>query len=133
LIGERDDVANQIDVMPSILDILHYNKPYYSLGKSLFKNDCNRYSINYKGGLYHCYSKEYCYQFNGETCVGFYNINKDPLFKNNLQKDNTYSKALIEHQTYLKKQIQTFNQSMIKNTMTFDRFVNVNKIFQNKL
>lgn len=131
--GERDDVANQIDVMPSILDILHYNKPYYSLGKSLFKNDCNRYSINYKGGLYHCYSKEYCYQFNGETCVGFYNINKDPLFKNNLQKDNTYNKALIEHQTYLKKQIQTFNQSMIKNTMTFDRFVNVNKIFQNKL
>jgi hypothetical protein len=50
-----------------------------------------------------------------------------------LQKDNTYSLALMEHQTYIKKQIQTFNQSMIKNTMTFDRFVNVNKIFQNKL
>jgi hypothetical protein len=87
LVGERDDVANQIDVMPSILDMLHYDKPYYSLGKSLFKNDCNRYSINYKGGLYHCYSKEYCYQFNGETCVGFYNISKDPLLKNNLQKE----------------------------------------------
>lgn len=133
LVGERDDVANQIDVMPSILDMLHYDKPYYSLGKSLFKNDCDRYSINYKGGLYHCYSKEYCYQFNGETCVGFYNISKDPLLKNNLQKDNAYSNPLLAHETYMKKQIQSFNQSMIKNTMTFDRYVNVHKIFQNKL
>jgi hypothetical protein len=132
LVGERHDVANQIDIMPSILDILHYNKPYYSLGKSLFNNDCNRYSINYKAGLYHCYSKEYCYQFNGENCVGFYNVSKDPLFKNNLQNDNTYSNAIIEHETFIKKQIQAFNQSMIRNTMTFDRFVNVYKIFQTK-
>ena len=130
LVGERDDVANQIDIMPSILDILHYNKPYYSLGKSLFKDDCNRYSINYKAGLYHCYSQEYCYQFNGESCVGFYHVSKDPLFKHNLQKDKSYRNVLLEHQTYIKKQIQAFNQSMIRNTMTFDRFVNVHKIFQ---
>lgn len=130
LVGERDDVANQIDIMPSILDILHYNKPFYSFGKSLFKDDCNRYSINYKAGLYHCYSKEYCYQFNGESCVGFYHVTKDPLFKHNLQKDKSYRNALLEHQTYIKKQIQAFNQSMIRNTMTFDRFVNVHKIFQ---
>jgi hypothetical protein len=119
--------------MPSILDILQYDKPFYSLGKSLFNNDCNRYSINYKGGLYNCYSKQYCYQFNGETCVGFYNISLDPLLKNNLQKESTYQKALMEHEAYMKKQIQSFNQSMIKNTMTFDRYVNVHKIFQNKL
>ena len=39
----------------------------------------------------------------------------------------------MEHEAYMKKQIQSFNQSMIKNTMTFDRYVNVHKIFQNKL
>ena len=133
LVGVSDVVANQIDVMPSILDMLQYDKPFYSLGKSLFNNDCNRYSINYKGGFYNCYSKQYCYQFNGETCVGFYNVGSDPLLKKNLQKESTYQKVLMEHEAYMKKQIQSFNQSMIKNTMTFDRYVNVHKIFQNKL
>ena len=133
MIGVNEIVANQIDVMPSILDILHYDKPYYSLGKSLFNNDCNKYSINYKAGLYHCYSSEFCYQFNGETCVGFYNIKKDSLLDHNLQKVEAFQKRMKEHEVYLKKQIQSFNQSMIGNTMTFDRFVNTRKIKVNKL
>ena len=133
MIGVRDIVANQIDVMPSILDILNYDKPFYSLGKSLFNNDCNKYSINYKAGLYHCYSKEFCYQYNGDTCVGFYNIDKDPLLNHNLQKNDLYKKVLLEHEMFMKKQIQSFNQSMIGNTMTFDRFVNIQKIKVNKL
>ncbi len=128
LTGIENQVANQIDIFPSILDLMNYNKPFYSLGKSLFMNDCEKFSINYKSGLYHCFSKSYCYQFNGERCVGFFNMEKDPNFVHNLQMDKQYEMLKLEHEVYTKKAIQSFNQSMINNTLTFDRYIALNKI-----
>jgi hypothetical protein len=133
LMGTQEVVANQIDILPTILDLMNYNKPFYSLGKSLFINDCEKYSINYKAGLYHCYSKSYCYQFNGENCVGFYNIEKDPNLEIDLQKDKKYEQVKLAHEVYTKKSIQSFNQSMINNTLTFDRYIATNNISVNTL
>lgn len=133
LMGTQEVVANQIDILPTILDLMNYNKPFYSLGKSLFINDCEKYSINYKAGLYHCYSKSYCYQFNGENCVGFYNIEKDPNLEVDLQKDKKYEQLKLAHEVYTKKSIQSFNQSMINNTLTFDRYIATNNITVNTL
>lgn len=125
--GVRDDVASQIDILPSVLDLLHYNKPYFALGKSLFTNDCEKYSINFKAGLYNCYSKSYCYQFNGEKCVGFFDLNNDTLLKKNLLNNKKYSAEILAHEEFIKKSIQIFNHSMIKNALTVNRFLSTFK------
>ena len=43
--GINSNVVQQIDIMPTVLDIIGYNKPFFSFGKSMFSE--NNWAINY--------------------------------------------------------------------------------------
>ncbi len=114
--GTNHAIANQIDIKPSILNLLNYPYSYYSMGKNLFDSIDNRFAITYNGGIYQYIDSGYCYQFNGENAVAFYDWKSDSMMTNNLYRGQTNS-ILLQSDSSLKKMIQFFNYSMINNRM----------------
>lgn len=82
--GIRDAVAQQIDIMPTVLGILGYDKPYLSFGCDLFNTPAKEtYAVNYLNGIYQYVKYGYVLQFDGEKTKAVYSL-KDKLMKHNL-------------------------------------------------
>lgn len=114
--GTSNMIANQIDILPSVLSLLNYPYPYYSIGTSLFTLDNKRCSINYNGNIYQYIDSVSCYQFNGENAVAFYDWKSDSTLSNNLYSGQL-NNAMLKCDSSLKMRLQLFNQSMINNKM----------------
>ncbi len=116
LAGVDSSIANQIDILPSTLQLLNYPGEFFSFGTNLFKNDCPKYAITYASGLYQLIEDNYCLQFNGDNSIGLYNWKTDPAFRENLigEKSPAHFRDI---ENSLKKKIQLFNNSMIRNKM----------------
>ena len=107
LIGIDSVVTQHIDIMPTVLDFLAYNKPFVSFGESVFRK---------KGWAIHHNNNRYCLI----TQHGFlnnrnenYRTFSDWSFKNKLVNNN-------EDVVLLKSFKQSFSSSMIKNKLTFE-------------
>lgn len=111
--GTDDRIANQIDILPSVLYLLNYPHDFFSLGNNLFDKKSESFSINYNSGIYEYIDTSYCYQFNGIKGLSLFNWKKDTSFQNNI-----ISKVNDEKRSdNLKKMIQLFNYSMINNKL----------------
>ena len=111
--GIDNKIANQIDILPSILSLLNFPHNYFTIGKNLFEKENNFFSINYNAGIYEYIDTSYCYQFNGQQGIALFNWKKDSSFHFNL-----ISKINGEDcSNNLKKMIQLFNYSMINNML----------------
>lgn len=117
--GKSDIIASQIDILPSVMSLLHYPQPYYSLGTSLFEQTTKRYSINYNGNIYTYIDKDYCYQFNGENPVSLYRWPEDTLCRNNLYS-GIPDAILMARDTTLRKMLQQYSGDMTGNRMTYE-------------
>ncbi len=114
-IGGSSIVAEQIDVMPTILDYLNFDLPFKSFGKSLISEKNNQaYAINYRDGIYQCIDSAHVLQYSNDRIVGYYNYTNDWYLENNL-KDSRDEK-MLQMENYLKAFIQQFNKTLIDNT-----------------
>ena len=85
--GVDDDFAQQIDIYPTILDMIGYKKPFRSWGRSLFdKKTTEPFVINSTGSIYQFMRGNYICTFDGKVALGFYDKN-DKALKNNLIKN----------------------------------------------
>jgi phosphoglycerol transferase MdoB-like AlkP superfamily enzyme len=83
-VGVDDDFANQIDIYPTILDMVGYDKPFRSWGRSLLdKKSSQPFVMNSTGTIYQFSRGNYICTFDGKKSVGFYD-KKDTSLKNNL-------------------------------------------------
>lgn len=114
--GADQKIANQIDILPSLMHLLGYPHPFFSQGKNLFADACDNFAVNYNSGVYQYIDSTYCYQFDGQKQIGFYNWKTDAAFKKNLTAGE-FSGKIENSAENLKKFIQTFNNSMISNKM----------------
>lgn len=117
--GISPEIANQIDIMPSVLHLLNYPSPYFALGKNLFDESCNRFSISYNAGIYQYIDSAYCFQFNGQKAIALYKWKTDSLLRENLLKAQVSQVNYIQQEESLKKMIQSFNSCMINNKMIY--------------
>jgi len=104
----------QIDILPSILDYLHYNKKIVSYGNS-YKEKHNLV-INYINNVYHAIIDDYYFIFDGNTVIELYNYKTDLLLKNNLIKTEKIISLELEKQ--IKAYLQSFNNNLINNSLT---------------
>lgn len=112
--GESDIIADQVDVMPTILDYLHYDESFNSFGKSLLsEKNSNSMTVNYRDGIYQCIDSSYVLQFSNEKVLAFYKYTDDWYLQNNLKDVNIRRKE--EMLNYLKAYIQKFNVTLIDN------------------
>jgi len=87
--GVDTNLAQQIDIYPTIVDIIGYKKPFRSWGRSLVnKNDIKPYVINYNGKNYQFIKDNYICVFDGNKAIGFYNINDKDLTNNLINSRN---------------------------------------------
>ena len=112
-------IANQIDILPSVMHLLGYSKPFFSQGKNLLTDGCQNFAVNYRSGVYQYIDSTYCYQFDGQKRLGFYNWRADKAFANNLD-NNKLSREIDNSEKSLKRFIQVFNGSMINNRMVYN-------------
>lgn len=114
--GKSKTTVQQIDVMPSILDQVNYNAPYFAYGNSVFDSLANHYAINYNNGIYQYLQADFSLFFDGERATEFYNYKTDSLLSNNLSAKNISPKSTMEKN--LKAFLQNYNHSLIHNKMS---------------
>jgi phosphoglycerol transferase MdoB-like AlkP superfamily enzyme len=77
-------IAQQIDIMPTVLSILGYNKPFLSFGCDLMTTPPQKtYAVNYTNGFYQYVKYGYVMQFDGKNTKAIYALS-DRLMKHNL-------------------------------------------------
>lgn len=84
--GYRDDIiAAQIDIMPSILGYLGYDKPYFAFGQDLFNTKPeDTYAFNYITGTFQLIKGDYLLQFVDNKVKAIYKYKTDVLLQENL-------------------------------------------------
>lgn len=82
----RDCLAQQSDILPSILGYLGYDRPFISFGQNLFATaDEDTWNANYQNGMYMYYKGDWMIKFDGEQQSGLYAYKEDPTFRQNLK------------------------------------------------
>ncbi|WP_306352651.1 LTA synthase family protein [Flavobacterium sp. '19STA2R22 D10 B1'] len=81
--GASDEIAQQIDIYPTILDMIGYKRPIRSWGRSLVGDTIVKpYAMNYSGNEYQFMRGNYICAFDGKKATGFYDRNDKGLEKN---------------------------------------------------
>jgi phosphoglycerol transferase MdoB-like AlkP superfamily enzyme len=89
-VGVNNDWAQQIDIYPTILDMMGYDKPFRSWGRSLISNDkVKPFVMRYSSDNYQMMSGNYICIFDGEKAIGFYERKDKMLERNLIGKRNT--------------------------------------------
>jgi len=112
---DRNQIGQQIDIMPSVLDFLNFDKPYFSYGNSVFNNTKPHFNITFINGEYQLIKDDYVLKFDGEHSISLYQIKKDSLLKHNLLNKEISQRKEME--IFLKAVIQEYNNGLINNKM----------------
>ena len=84
--GESAELAQQMDIYPTLADIIGYNKPIRSWGRSLVSEKKEPYLIVNSTGIDQFMIGNYIYLFNGKEFTGIYNKSDLGLEKNILNQ-----------------------------------------------
>jgi phosphoglycerol transferase MdoB-like AlkP superfamily enzyme len=98
-----DKIAQQIDILPTIMGMLHYSKPYFGFGIDVLNTPKeDTWAVNYLNGYYQYVRYGYVLQFDGTATTAVYSLD-DKLMKNNIkgkvavqQKMEQELKAIIQ-------------------------------------
>jgi phosphoglycerol transferase MdoB-like AlkP superfamily enzyme len=89
-VGVDEDWAQQIDIYPTVLDMIGYPKPFRSWGRSLLdKKGMAPYVINSTGNLYQFMRDDYICIFDGKMAIGFYDKDDKMLAVNLIAHRNS--------------------------------------------
>lgn len=111
--------VSQTDIMPSILEYLGYDEPYFAFGENALTMDKKHpYAVCYNTNVYQIMSDHLVMIFDGEQIVGIYDYQEDPLLKANRKDEWSERKEVKEMLTYLKAYIQQYISRMIENHLT---------------
>jgi arylsulfatase A-like enzyme len=116
--GSPDRIAQQTDIMPSVLDYLGYDKDFLAFGNSVFDTTYNRFSIHYLSGIYGLIRDGYLLEFDGTRTTSMYNLKTDPLQKTNIAGKHMPVQEDLEK--FIKAYIQQYNNRIIENRLTAD-------------
>jgi phosphoglycerol transferase MdoB-like AlkP superfamily enzyme len=100
-----DRVGSQVDILPSILDLLQIRSVHASMGKSLFDSSRNRYAFVKFGPEFAVFSDSLVYVDDLEKKSGMYDYRTDPFFRKDLKDVRAPEAAHLRR--YLYAYIQT--------------------------
>lgn len=108
LTGEYSQICQQADIMPTVLDVLRYDKAYVSFGNSIF-DTAYRYSVNFRGITYSITDSVNVLSFDGANTIGLYNHQTNVA-------STELSDSLLD--LHLKAYIQNYEYRMINNKLS---------------
>ncbi|GHN03131.1 sulfatase [Cytophagales bacterium WSM2-2] len=114
--GLKPEIVQQIDIMPTVLGYLHYNKPYVAFGRDIFHDKASPFAFNYLNNTYQIFRNDYLMQFDGRSATSLYQFKKDKFLKNNLLTQLPDTISVMSNS--LKAFIQQYNNRMVDNNLT---------------
>lgn len=110
------EIIQQIDIMPTVLSHLHYDKPYVAFGRDILDRSRRPVAFNFLDDTYQSFAGTYLLQFDGEKSVGLYDFRQDRLLENNLllQLPDTVRRM----ETELKAFVQQYKNRMVDDNLT---------------
>jgi phosphoglycerol transferase MdoB-like AlkP superfamily enzyme len=112
----KDELVQQVDILPSILSHLGYDQPYVSFGRDVFNTSERAFAFNYLNNTYQFFQGSYLLQFDGQKSIGLYDFKADPFLKEN--EINSQIDTVSAMETRLRALIQQYNNRMVDNNLT---------------
>ena len=110
----EDKIAQHIDILPTILGMLGYAKPYFGFGIDVLNTPAeDTWAVNYINGIYQYVKYGYVLQFDGQNTKALYRLD-DCLMKSNI-KGETVIETKMERE--LKAIIQQYMERMTQNRL----------------
>jgi phosphoglycerol transferase MdoB-like AlkP superfamily enzyme len=118
--GKPTVIAQQTDVLPTVMSYLGYDKNYLAFGSDLLDSNSTAayFSIHYISGFYGLMKGGYYLESNGTKSTALYNMVKDQLQANNLiGKEIEVQKGM---EVFLNAYLQQYNNRLIENRLMVD-------------
>ena len=111
----QDKIAQQIDILPTLMGMLHYPKSYFAFVIDLLNTPAeNTWAVNYLNGIYQYVKHGHVLQFDGQQTKAVYALT-DSLMQNNV-KGKMPQQPQMERE--LKAIIQQYMGRMINDRLT---------------
>jgi phosphoglycerol transferase MdoB-like AlkP superfamily enzyme len=108
-----NNVVQQSDILPTIVNITGTDKPFVSFGKNMLDSSTG-FFLNRDGETYRLFLKDHAFISINDEPKELYNFKTDPLLKKNLIDNKKLSDSLSQ---ILKAAVQQFNNRMNNNKM----------------
>ncbi len=116
-VGFNDSInAQQIDIMPSILNKVGVKQKFVAFGSDIFDTDKKHFAFNYRNGIYQVIMNNYLLQFDGKKSTALYDLKNDELQKHNLINEQKEKAAELE--LHLKCIFQEYSNRLIDDQLT---------------
>ena len=122
----QDKIAQQIDILPTVLGKLGYSKPYFGFGIDVLNTPKeDTWAVNYLNGIYQYVKNGYVLQFDGTKSKGLYSL-QDSLMQHNLLEESevrtdsslfTLHSSLPKMEKELKAIIQQYMERMTQDRL----------------
>lgn len=113
--GMKNRIAQQIDIMPTVLSYLNYDKEYIAFGNNLLDDSNESFAYNTNGSIYHLYMKNHILEMIDNKPFGLFDYKKDIYLEKSLFGKEP--ELQIQMEDKLKAIIQTYNSRLIDNNM----------------
>ena len=117
----QDKIAQQIDILPTLMGMLNYPKPYFGFGIDVLNTEKeDTWAVNYLNGIYQYVKHGYVLQFDGERTKAMYELG-DSLMERNVMKEleNYKIKELKEEmEQEVKAIVQQYMERMTEDRLT---------------
>ena len=113
--GIKNRIAQQIDIMPTVLSYLNYDEAYFGFGNNLLDDSYESFAFNTSGSTYHLYMKDHILEMIDNNPIGLFNYKSDIFLEHNLLGRNPDLQLQMEDK--LKAIIQSYNSRLIDNNM----------------
>ena len=111
----QDKIAQQTDILPTVMGMLGYQKPYFAFGIDLLNTPADStWAVNYLNGIYQYVKHGHVLQFDGQRTRAVYALT-DSLMQHNLA-------GQLPHQPQMEAEVKAIIQQYMER-MTQDRLL----------
>ncbi len=109
----QDKIAQQIDILPTVMGMLHYPKPYFGFGIDVLNTSAeDTWAVNYLNGIYQYVKHGHVLQFDGQQTKAVYALT-DSLMQHDV-------KGKVPQQQQMERELKAIIQQYMER-MTQDR------------
>ncbi|HUX97851.1 MAG TPA: sulfatase-like hydrolase/transferase [Bacteroidales bacterium] len=113
--GIRKRIAQQVDIMPTVLYYLNYDEEFIAFGNNLLDDTFESFGFNTNGNNYHLYMRDHILEMVDKNSIGLFNYKNDIFLERNLIGTNPELQKLMEDK--MKAIMQTYNTRLLDNNM----------------
>lgn len=114
--GQNNFIASQVDIMPTVLGIVGYDKPYFAFGRDLRLNDSLQNSppmaVNYRSEIFQILVDGTAYFFNETNLTSAHSLEGDPMQTKNILGVDPVRDSLAKE--LIQSSIQNYYQQIEK-------------------